>query len=99
MLQSKCLALALVVVALVTACSSGSGTNYAANSSTSASAPATTLTNPYPDYHSAVYDGTTNWICNPDLAQDECAPKPETVVDPSGVVTERPAPPRGDRPI
>jgi len=86
-------------VALVTACSSDSDTNNAASSSTSASAPASTLTNPYPDYHSTVYDGTTNWICHPDLAQDECAPKPETVVDASGQVTERPAAPLGDRPI
>jgi hypothetical protein len=98
-LHSKRLALALALVALVAACSSDSGTNEAANSSTFNSAPVTTLTNPYPDYHSAVYDGTTNWICHPGIAQDECAPKPETVVDASGQVTERPAAPLGDRPI
>src|SRR5262245_22388538 len=98
-LHPRRLALVLVLIALASACSSDSGTNNAAKSSTPSSAPSSTLTNPYPDYHSAVYSGTTNWICHPDLAQDECAPKPETVVDESGQVTERPAAPLGDSPV
>jgi hypothetical protein len=88
-------AVVLVLVAFAGACSSDSKSPTASGSSQSSA----TLANPYPGYHSSVYEGTTNWICHPDLAQDPCGPQPETVIDSSGQLTERPAPAPTNPPI
>lgn len=93
------------VLLLVAGCSGGSSksdnkSNSAGSDATSASDTASAApTNPYPGYQSVSYDGTQHWICHPDLASDECAPQPETVIDADGTVHERPAPKTGDRKI
>ena len=97
------LAAVVSLILLASACSGGSskGDNSSAASDTnSASAGANAaLANPYPGYKSVSYHGTEHWICHPDLPSDECKPQPETVIDASGAVQERPAPKAGDRPI
>ena len=52
------------------------------------SAPTTTVAPvPYPDHVSALYAGTQNWICHPDLAADECRDLAATVIAPDGSAT------------
>jgi hypothetical protein len=82
------------VLALVGACSDDADTSSSDASATTAAAAGTTSTTAtpepvehYPDHVGELYAGTTNWICHPDLAQDECRDLRTTVVAPDGTTT------------
>lgn len=90
----------MLVAALVavTACSgggdddeSGSGAEDepadAGSGSGSGDDPAEVV-DPYDGHTSEVYDGTTNWLCHPDLDEDECSDLSATEVAPDGTMTE-----------
>ena len=78
-------ALVTGVVVLVAACSGdddggeGSGERDAA--------PVEEVVDPYDGHTSEVYDGTTNWLCHPDLEEDECTDLSATEVAPDGTVS------------
>lgn len=50
----------------------------------------------YPEHRSELYAGTSNWICHPDLADDECRDLATTVVAPDGSRTVEEAAPASD---
>ncbi|HMG41621.1 MAG TPA: DUF3089 domain-containing protein [Acidimicrobiales bacterium] len=78
-------ALVTGLVVLVAACSGdddggeGSGERDAA--------PAEEVVDPYHGHTSEVYGGTTNWLCHPDLEEDECTDLSATEVAPDGTVS------------
>jgi hypothetical protein len=45
------------------------------------------VVDPYDGHTSEVYDGTTNWLCHPDLDGDECSDLSTTVIDAEGNAT------------
>jgi hypothetical protein len=78
------------------ACSGGDDDDKAAGSSDDASGASSETTaepaevvDPYEGYTSANYDGTTNWICHPDLADDQCRDLSATQLSADG--TTKPA--------
>jgi hypothetical protein len=50
-------------------------------------------------YESQQYDGTTHWICHPDLADDECRDLDRTEIQADGTTEVREIPPAEDPPI
>ncbi|MCU1352740.1 MAG: lysophospholipase [Acidimicrobiales bacterium] len=62
------------------------------STTTAASGPSTTTAGSSPSYVSKQYDGTTHWICHPDLPKDECGPQAETSLEANGAVGVPPAP-------
>jgi hypothetical protein len=44
------------------------------------------VVDPYDGHTSEVYDGTDNWICHPDLADDVCHDLSATEIDPGGAL-------------
>jgi hypothetical protein len=46
------------------------------------------VVDPYDGHTSDVYDGTTNWICHPDVADDVCDDISATEVDAEGTMSE-----------
>jgi hypothetical protein len=78
----------LVVAALLLgACSDddGDGTEAAdAPSTTQTAAPAVTPFAGYESHEAVQYTGTDNWICHPELADDQCRDLDTTVVRPDG---------------
>jgi pimeloyl-ACP methyl ester carboxylesterase len=59
----------------------GSDHTPAGSSDASESADGGAVVDPYDGHTSEVYDGTTNWLCHPDLADDECQDLSATSVD------------------
>lgn len=75
----------LAIAALLAACGgSDSGSPGAGNRTTSSGF----ASNPYGAYESAVYEGTTNWLCHPDLTgiRNVCQGNFDTTVVPAGNV-------------
>jgi hypothetical protein len=79
-----------LLVTMAAACSGDDDDSAAKGDSTSAgSSDETTATtappvDPYDGHTSDVYDGTENWICHPDLADDVCHDLSATEVDADG---------------
>ena len=46
------------------------------------------VVDPYDGHTSDVYDGTTNWLCHPDLDEDECSDLSATEVAADGTISE-----------
>jgi hypothetical protein len=53
----------------------------------------------YEGYESQQYDGTTHWVCHPDLETDECRDLTTTEIQPDGTMEERAVEPADDPPI
>ena len=75
----------LVVVA---ACGGGddddSGAKAKKDDDTKAASGVETAVDPYDGFRSDVHDGTTNWLCHPDLDQDECTDLSATEITADG---------------
>ena len=94
---------AVAVVLVAASCSSGGGNDSASSATsattTSTTAPPSTTTpaeDPYPDFTPAMYAGTKNWLCHPDIDRAECTDQPETVVKPDRSLIVQPAAPAKD---
>jgi len=57
------------------------------------------VVDPYDGHTSEVYDGTTNWLCHPDLDQDECTDLSATEVAADGTTTPADLEPAEDPPV
>lgn len=57
------------------------------------------VVDPYDGHTSEVYDGTTNWLCHPDLDQDECSDLSATEVTADGTTTPADLEPAEDPPV
>lgn len=95
---------ALAVLALVLgACSDDDGGGSSSTTTTTAPEAGTTepeeVVDPYDGHTSEVYDADENWICRPDLADDECRDLDVTVVEPDGTSTVEEREPAADPPI
>jgi hypothetical protein len=53
----------------------------------------------YAGYESQQYDGTTHWVCHPDLDTDECRDLTTTEIQPDGTMKEIDVEPADDPPI
>lgn len=102
--------LALVVAAALLAACSGSDDGDTANTGTTdTTAPSTSAgegggdgpgaESPYGDHTSEVYEDDANWICRPDLADDECRDLDVTVIGADGSRTVEEREPAADPPI
>jgi hypothetical protein len=89
--------LAAVLLAGAVACSGDDDSSAADRTTTTAGEPTTTTTTEdpgvevfagYADHEAAQYAGTSNWICHPDLVDDECTDLSTTVIAPDGTRTE-----------
>jgi DUF3089 family protein len=54
---------------------------------------------PYDGHTSETYDGTENWLCHPDLADDQCRDLSATEIAPDGTQTRADLEPAEDPPI
>ena len=89
--------LAAVLLAGAVACSGDGDDASATDGTTTTTAGEVTTTTTteapdpfagYADHEPAQYAGTSNWICHPDLANDECTDLSTTVIAPDGSRTE-----------
>jgi hypothetical protein len=94
--------LAAVLLAGAVACSGDDDDSSATDGTTTTTAEEVTSTTTtevpgpdpfagYADHEPAQYAGTSNWICHPDLADDECTDLSTTVIAPDGSRTEQEA--------
>ena len=96
---------ALLLLASLLACSDDSGDGADGKTTTTAvpdestgGAAAEPLAG-YAGYESQQYDGTTHWVCHPDLATDECRDLTTTEIKPDGSMEELAVEPADDPPI
>ena len=77
------------LVLVVGACSDGDDGGDGAEPEEAPDAAATVeeVVDPYDGHTSEVYDGTTNWLCHPDLPEDECSDLSATEIAPDGTTT------------
>ena len=57
------------------------------------------VVDPYDGHTSEVYDGTTNWLCHPDLEEDECTDLSAPEVAPDGTTSRADLEPAEDPPV
>ena len=67
---------------LLVACSDDAAPPSTTTPTTSTTTATTEPVERYPDHTGDLYAGTTNWLCHPELADDECDDLDTTVVDP-----------------
>lgn len=77
----------LVVVVVVAAACSGDDDGGEGSAGDADTEPVEEVVDPYDGHTSEVYDGTTNWLCHPDLEEDECTDLSATEVAPDGIVS------------
>jgi hypothetical protein len=101
-----------VVLVLLAACGGGGADDAEASPDPDAEAPGAEagsgdgagpgdgdVVDPYDGHTSEVYDGTTNWLCHPDLEQDECSDLSATEVAADGTMTPADLEPAEDAPV